>query len=796
MKPTPRAEDIIGNLQCDGQWKPKAFADLIRLCISQRRTMSEAALADWCAELCRSVYPDAEAPSALVSAVIEALVQAGDIGRGRSFSELVLLAVPPTVLELSDCGQMLLGDWPETGEQRAIDGCLFRFAASTGPSAQVDPLSISQYFGRPEKETRDALQSGTWIEGAPHGRQLVRLAAVFGQIDSTGARAASNRKFSSLLLNWAGIGVDTGTMNPKEDGPTGAQRKIVQANPAARLLVEAGPGSGKTYVACSRVAHLLQHEQIEPERILVLSFTRVAVAEIRKRIANALPTPGMAQRLNIATFDSFAARLLRIGGLQSPQTGYDAAIRRATGLLTTNDELQGLVEDLDHIIIDEAQDILGVRRSFCQTILDGLYEQCGVTILGDAAQSIFDYDKEDLGKSLFEKLKKASEFEVFELLDDQRTRSSVLKDLFQDARSLLKSPDVANIWSKVKFRIEDAAMEVDIPDIVQRPDLADNVVLVRTRAEVHQIASRFRNAGRPCRVRLSGRPDRTDPWIAAAIGDLDASLRLGRDDILVNLRQIVEDTPDDILDQTWSRLQHLAGGKENRVRVGDVADELDAGVPLEFLRSHEGATGPLIATVHAWKGREAGKVVLCIPNRLGDHSDPLEEARVLFVGATRAMEELRTAKAFHTNRFHTLSSGRRWLATSTYREVEIGLDGDVMLPEPVSGQANDRLRSSALWTAATRDTALVAVGEQGNWKIHVDTGDGHEKGPSLGNLSPTFAQELLELPEISTHQDLPKKLTGFRLAGATTSVTRRAADGQFQIGLQPMLGGLARLYRE
>ena len=62
------------------------------------------------------------------------------------------------------------------------------------------------------------------------------------------------------------------------------QMRVITADSDARLIVEAGPGTGKTAVACARLAHLISEEDIEPSKILMISFTRAAAAEIRARL--------------------------------------------------------------------------------------------------------------------------------------------------------------------------------------------------------------------------------------------------------------------------------------------------------------------------------------------------------------------------------------------------------------------------------------------------------------------------------------------------------------------------------
>ncbi|MEI6547574.1 MAG: ATP-dependent helicase, partial [Burkholderiales bacterium] len=78
------------------------------------------------------------------------------------------------------------------------------------------------------------------------------------------------------------------------------------------LLVLAGPGSGKTKVLTSRIARIIEESTAEHFRILALTFTNKAAAEMRQRIE--LLVPGSGNRVLLTTFHSFAGDVLRQHG--------------------------------------------------------------------------------------------------------------------------------------------------------------------------------------------------------------------------------------------------------------------------------------------------------------------------------------------------------------------------------------------------------------------------------------------------------------------------------------------------
>src|SRR5262249_7086162 len=85
-------------------------------------------------------------------------------------------------------------------------------------------------------------------------------------------------------------------------------------NIAGPLLVIAGAGSGKTNTLAHRVAHLIVHGA-DPGRILLLTFSRRAAAEMERRaqrlIASCRNTESQPALLWSGTFHAVGARLLR-----------------------------------------------------------------------------------------------------------------------------------------------------------------------------------------------------------------------------------------------------------------------------------------------------------------------------------------------------------------------------------------------------------------------------------------------------------------------------------------------------
>jgi superfamily I DNA/RNA helicase/RecB family exonuclease len=87
-----------------------------------------------------------------------------------------------------------------------------------------------------------------------------------------------------------------------------AQQRVV-SHAGGPLLVLAGPGTGKTTAIVESVVHRISDRGLDPERVLVLTFSRKAAEELRERITMRL---GRTTRQPLAlTFHSYAYALVR-----------------------------------------------------------------------------------------------------------------------------------------------------------------------------------------------------------------------------------------------------------------------------------------------------------------------------------------------------------------------------------------------------------------------------------------------------------------------------------------------------
>ncbi|MBU0973632.1 MAG: UvrD-helicase domain-containing protein [Proteobacteria bacterium] len=92
------------------------------------------------------------------------------------------------------------------------------------------------------------------------------------------------------------------------EGLNPGQKQAVESLNRA-ILIQAGPGTGKTRTLTAKIAHLISEKKTDPSAILALTFTNKAAKELTRRIETFLPKgspPVLA-----ATFHGFCLKILK-----------------------------------------------------------------------------------------------------------------------------------------------------------------------------------------------------------------------------------------------------------------------------------------------------------------------------------------------------------------------------------------------------------------------------------------------------------------------------------------------------
>lgn len=509
------------------------------------------------------------------------------------------------------------------------------------------------------------------------------------------------------------------------------QLEVILEAPASWQLVIAGPGAGKSAVACQRVAYLVD-EAVPPSRILLVSFTRTAVTELRDRIVSYAVAGEAVRGVRISTIDSNAWSL-RAGFDDEPlpkslgDGSYDLSIQRTIELFEDrNPDLLDFMARLEHLIIDEAQDVTGPRADLVIEMLKTLSATCGVTVLADPAQAIYGFttdgrDGHTSEQSLLERLPAECPRPLLQrtLKNIHRVKDGTLVDLFLRTRKEIELADNARGHiARVQRTIRETcgndvgiASFENLADFLNRSHDRSMLVLFRRRADVLFASSYCSQAGVEHRLRMSNLPVVVRPWLGWLLAEtVQAILDQGDFDRLWEARASVCAAPfvGERRDACWALLHRLAAGSRPRtldlVHLRNIVAR--AHPPVELCYPDLGSTGPILGTIHASKGREADTVVLVMPPHRDHDSDAsdgtdsaeiFEEARVYYVGATRARKMLVTAGNSAT-RVGYLDSGRIYRICGDKRaQLEVGRVGDV-----------DRL-AHLVWSSSARAQQTLAA---------------------------------------------------------------------------------------
>jgi ATP-dependent DNA helicase RecQ len=150
------------------------------------------------------------------------------------------------------------------------------------------------------------------------------------------------------------------------------------------ILVAAGPGSGKTHLLVHKAASLLWMEKAKPESLLILTFTRAACVQLRKRLLDL--AGDLAYSVRIATFHSFAFSIL---GMRGNLSESDKVVDHAATWLESDEAIEIGVPSV--LMIDEYQDLSESEYHLLRAIYDLGEKTPRIIAVGDDDQSIYEF---------------------------------------------------------------------------------------------------------------------------------------------------------------------------------------------------------------------------------------------------------------------------------------------------------------------------------------------------------------------------------------------------------------------
>jgi DNA helicase-2/ATP-dependent DNA helicase PcrA len=573
------------------------------------------------------------------------------------------------------------------------------------------------------------------------------------------------------------------------------------------MFVTAAAGQGKTEVLLARVKTLVEDGLNPADEILVLSFSRAAVEAVRKR-ARIHDLDG----LQIRTFDSFAAQILIDMDEETLGDSFDARIRKATRYIA-GDETPDRLTYLKHVLVDEAQDLVGDRAELVLALFSALGDDLGFTVLGDPLQGIYDFQLEEseskrTAAELIETL--VEEFDA-----DQQTLAKHYRAVTDRTRELISvGNEIRNLGAlddpaceAAHSLLDDFRREVSSTSVLNEsgalsPNGGDTTALLcSTNYEVLIASELLWENGYPHLIRRKAQDMSVAPWVRQVFKDLE-DRTYDADEIKSRLHKLFGEAAAD----RWLALKTAEGNFSayDSLNVPQLSQRLRSrSVPLTLTVAD---VAPLIvSTVHRAKGLEFTNVLYLQP----EFGSPAAEQNAAtlkqkYVALSRAREEVVSTKLPKKILKHADGSRGRWLEKAfgkygqyTARMEFLNSDIDDVSPYyPADGDAHavqDGLVLDELLGEVVSGRIESQPEPGGIPRYELTTSDGRR----LGRTSQSFAFALKRSFGFKGNrsQEWPTAFTGARVTSIECATghpeeTRLAGLGSSGMWLVPRLTGL------
>ncbi|WP_329050761.1 AAA family ATPase [Streptomyces violaceus] len=614
---------------------------------------------------------------------------------------------------------------------------------------------------------------------------------------------------------------------------TDEQRAVVEQPWDARVLVTAGAGAGKTHTLVRRLDALCGHqdpdEALDAAEILVLTFSRAAARELRERIAR---YGERARRVRAQTFDAWAYGVLvqAYPDREWGEVSFDERIKAAAEAIEKGALEFGDSAPPAHVVIDEVQDLLGDRRELVEALLDRYQDSCGFTVVGDAAQSVYGFQIENLAERVdetgrfFEWLRCSYPDDLVELRLTQNFRAVTPEARTALAhgprlRQVSDTDEAATLYEELRDLLLDPVNGIgDLTDRFVLDGLRNHsdtcAILTRDNRQALVISGLLHEHGIEHRLRgpLEERP--VPCWVAELLRRTD-STGLTEDRFRLLLAEIpLPFEPN--AGALWTLLRRSTRATGRHVIDLDRLRRLVAESRFPDEAADPETARIVVSTVHRAKGLEFDRVIILTPPTMAElhkqHKDELDlpaEARALYVAMTRVRQDLYHAQPPDMpilKRAGGRRNGRRYVGgwRSYDRYGLVAEASDVCRDNP-PGHETDAV--------ATQTYLLehVGPGQEVVLRKRHDLPMGEYQSPpyallhngrEIGEASERFREELFQVQKVNRTWDpwWPDEIHDMRVdtleaVTGSTAAGANAGLGERGIWIAPRITGIGRYRR-
>lgn len=424
------------------------------------------------------------------------------------------------------------------------------------------------------------------------------------------------------------------------DSLSDIQRRIIDDKGSQYIVVAAGPGSGKTKVLVHKLASLLLMEDVKHEQLLMVTFSRAAATEFKKRLLKLIGNA--ANYIEIKTFHSYCFDLLgKVGSLEKSDVILKKTIEKIK-----NKEVEASRITKTVLVIDEAQDMDEDEFNLINALMEQ-NEDMRVIAVGDDDQNIYEWRGADTKYLMsFITEKKATKYE---LIRNYRSKSNLVSFTNQFVKTiegrLKEIPIEPNQIDNGKIKIvqyKNGNIITQLIDEILSTGLSGTTcVLTHKNEEAFQVAGLLTKNG--LQAKLIQTNDSFSLYNLAEVRFFLTELRL-------------DDGAFTVSDEIWGKAKRKTIDRFKTSSKFEICNNLikdfeatntkrkyksDLEVfiresKLEDFISENGET-IFVSTIHKAKGKEFDNVYLLLENF--DVSEK-EKKRQLYVAMTRAKQKL------------------------------------------------------------------------------------------------------------------------------------------------------------
>lgn len=423
------------------------------------------------------------------------------------------------------------------------------------------------------------------------------------------------------------------------------QLNIINDNETKQILVAAGPGSGKTRVLVHKLASLLMMEDVKHEQLLMLTFSRAAATQFKKRLLKLIGNA--ANFVEIKTFHAYCFDLLgKVGSLEKS----DEILRKTVALIEKGEvEPNRIIKTV--LVIDEAQDMNQDEFNLVKSLM-ARNDEIRVIAVGDDDQNIFEF--RGANSNYMRDLVGKEHSKIHELLENFRSKNNLVEFANQFAQNIPKrlksAPNIAVQRDNGAIKLvhyHGRNLTVPLVRDILESNLSGAIgVLTKTNDEALQVTGLLIKHG--VKAKLIQSNDGFNLYNLLEVRCFLNFLNLTDDDFTIQ-------------NEVWKEAKHqlktrFSAGSNLEIALNLIKDfektnpklkyksDLDAFIRdsrLEDFIVEKGET-ILVSTIHKSKGREFDHVFLLLAN-FTPHS--AEDFRQIYVALTRAKQRLN----IHTN---------------------------------------------------------------------------------------------------------------------------------------------------